>query len=123
MCVMGCVHRGPQLMAHLGQKRALGVGGGFGGLLGLGQRESALGDEVFEVVTMPFELGGHRIRLGDVAGRREHAGHFTAFVAVHRRVVEHLGEPPGDVADGERVVPHRAGLEDLRVACLRAPGR
>ena len=67
----------------------------------------------------PATTVGHRVGLGDVAGGGEYAGHFTALVAVHRRVVEHLGELAGDVADGERIVPHRAGLEDLRVARLR----
>ncbi len=67
-------------------------------------------------------LGHLRLGLllrGDVARGGEHAEHVAAHVLVDRGVVEHVGEPPVPVADGERVVGDEPLGEHLLVALAR----
>ncbi len=67
------VHRRADLVAHVGQKGALGPVGGLGGVLGGDQLGGAVFDQFLQVVAMLVQLGGNPLAFGDVAADAQHA--------------------------------------------------
>ncbi len=53
------VHRRPNLMAHIGQKLALGLAGGFGLILSLKQLGGMLCHQLLHAGAMPLDLRQH----------------------------------------------------------------
>jgi len=61
------VHRGAQLVAHVGEESALCAVGGFGGVPAFCQFFGARGHELFEVMAILLEFGFGLLARGDVA--------------------------------------------------------
>ena len=98
------VERRAQLVAHIGQKQALGLVGGFGGFLGLGH---------LFLDTLAFR---------DVAGDGAHAPQFPVTVVEGSRVVGHHGFLAVPGVRGELVVGDFAFAQhqlDGRLGSLR----
>ena len=80
--------------------------------------DRALQDVVEEVLGFR-ELARDPLRIGHVAGGREHAQHMAGRVPVQRRVVEHVGQLAIGVTHRQGVVLDEALGEDLLVALAR----
>ena len=109
------VHRGSDLMAHVGQELRLGPAGRFGVLLGLGQLRGARGDLLLQVLAMALQ--GRVARLDLAQHVVETVDQDADFVAVSRRGAKRV------LSTDRHLLGHRGqvqqGLRDAAVSAAR----
>ena len=96
-------------MTHVRQKLGLGCAG-------RGQLLGAFGHLLFQAGIQFADLRLGPVTLGHVARRGEHPRHLAGLVPVNAGVVEHLGDMPVSMADGQRIVGHEAFGENPQIA-------